>query len=109
MKVLLLDESLEFLAERLSGFNVLTARRMGLDGKGMAHVMRECRDMKFDAIVTTDRSVRFPAGSEGWTFGFVVLDISPADEATYLENLDRIRTAVLGAKGGQTSTVRWPR
>jgi hypothetical protein len=109
VKVLLVDEALEFMAERMSGYNVLTSRKMGLGEKGSATVMREARDMKFDAIVTANREFRFPAGSQGWTFGIVLLEISPADEETYLGQLDRIKSAVLGAKPGVVSSVRWPR
>ncbi|QYK54068.1 MAG: hypothetical protein KF824_04030 [Fimbriimonadaceae bacterium] len=109
MKVLFVQPELEFLKERLSGFNGLTARGMGLDGKGPSTIMRESRDMKFDVVVTTDRSLRFPMGSEGWTFGILFLEISPLDEATLTEQLDRIRSGILGARAGEVSTVRWPR
>lgn len=109
VKVLLADEAHEFLAERMSGFNVLTSRKMGLSEKGVATVMRECRDMKFDVIVTANREFRFPAGSQGWSFGIVLLEISPADEETILGQLDRIKSGVLGAKPGVVSSVRWPR
>lgn len=109
MKVLLVDPSLEALKDRLSGFNALTALRMGLDGKGQGHIMREARDMKFDVVVTADRSMKFPAGSTGWTFGILHLDILPATEEGYLESVDRIRNGILGAKPGEISTVRWPR
>ncbi|MFM9874207.1 MAG: hypothetical protein ACKVQS_12170 [Fimbriimonadaceae bacterium] len=109
MKVLLADEGLEFLAERMSGFNVLTSRKMGLSEKGVSTVMREARDMKFDAVVTANREFRFAAGTQGWTFGIVLLEISPADEESYLGQLDRIKSGVLGANPGVISSVRWPR
>lgn len=109
MKVLLVQPELECLKERLSGFNALTAKRMGLDGKGSAHIMRESRDMAFEVIVTTDRSFKFPMGSDGWTFAILFLEISPLDDETLLSLLDRIRSGILGARPGEVSTIRWPR
>jgi hypothetical protein len=97
------------LAERLVGFNALTASRMGLDGKGSATVMRECRDMKFDAILTSSREYRFPMGSEGWTFGIVLLAIDPPTLEEYVGQIDRIRDAVLRVKPGEVVRVEWPR
>ncbi|MBL8069149.1 MAG: hypothetical protein JNM28_11920 [Armatimonadetes bacterium] len=109
MKVLLDGSLPDELAERLSGFNMLTARRMGLEDKGPATIMREARDMKFDAILTASRDYRFPMGSEGWTFGIVVLEISPATLEGYEAQIDRIRDGVLRCKAGETVRVEWPR
>lgn len=107
---MLLDETIpEELAERLSGFNVLVARRLGLAGKSQTAVLREVEDSAFDVVVTADRGMRIPGSNAHPRFGIVVLDIDPATEEGYLEQLDRIRSAILGAKPGVVSTVRWPR
>lgn len=109
MKVLLDETIPEELAERMSGFNVLVARRMGMVGKSQGAVLREVEDSAFDVVVTADRRMKFPGSNPYPRFGIVVLDILPATEEGYLEQMDRIRSAILGAKPGVVSTVRWPR